>query len=209
MALAAAGDMLASTGGRGGSVRLFAIADKTSYVDLTNLGGGEANDVAFSSDGSRLVSVYTGGMVRVWSVAWRTLVGAWKGHDGGIIRVSISSDGNRIATHTTDKTVRIWDASTSANLGVLKHNGTVFATDFSPDGTRLAAACGDNTVRLWDMETFDEVSVLRGHTAYVHAVAFSPDGALLASGSGDFTVRLWDSRLANKRHTSPDQASEK
>ncbi len=208
VALAAQGDMAASTGGDDGRIRLHTPSASVPYVDLTNPGGA-VNDVTFSPDGSRLVAAYEDGIVRIWDVARRSLVRSWRGHNGGVIRIAISLDGGRIATNSTDKTVRIWDASTSENLAVLKHNGAVFATDFSPDGTRLAAACSDNTVRLWDMETFDEVSVLRGHTAYVHSVKFSPDGSMLVSGSGDFTVRIWDSHPAKSRQGTHDQTAAK
>ena len=199
------GDLAASTGGRNGSVRLFAPSGGNSDVDLAP-SGPPATDVAFNRDGSRLVSGHVDGSVRIWDVGRRAVLRVLRGHGKTVYRVAFSADGRRIATACEDMTARLWDAGTFSSLAVFKHHGIVYATAFSPDGSRLATGCGDNMVHLWDTDTFDQVAELRGHTSYVHSVAFSPDGTVLVSGSGDYTVRIWDSRAPQKRRASANRA---
>ena len=50
-----------------------------------------------------------------------------------------------------------------------------------------------------DVPTREEMTLLRGHSAYVYSLAFSPDGRMLVSGSGDHTVRVWDTRPVRER----------
>ncbi len=205
VAFSADGALAASTGGRNRSVRLFAPLGGAQDVDLPEPGGG-TTDVAFSPDGSRLVSGHADGSVRIWDVGRRSVIGVLRGHEKSVSRVACSADGRKIATASEDSTARIWDAATFSNLAVLKHHGIVYATAFNSDGSRLATGCGDNMVHLWDTDTFDQVAELRGHTSYVHSVAFSPDGTVLISGSGDYTVRIWDSRAPDQRRASADRA---
>jgi WD40 repeat protein len=50
-----------------------------------------------------------------------------------------------------DKTVRIWDASTGAELNVLKgHTSWVNSVAISRDGMRIVSGSYDKTVRIWD-----------------------------------------------------------
>ena len=59
-------------------------------------------------------------------------------------------DGTRIVTASFDKTARIWDATTGAQLAVLRgHDSGVNGAMYSPDGTRIVTASDDKTARIW------------------------------------------------------------
>jgi WD40 repeat protein len=80
--------------------------------------------------------------------------------------------------------VRVWDASTGAELNVLKgHTDSVNSVAFSTDGMRIVSGSYDKTVRVWDASTGAELNVLKGHTDSVNSVAFSTDGMRIVSGS--------------------------
>jgi WD40 repeat protein/tetratricopeptide (TPR) repeat protein len=174
---------------------------------------GNVTSVAFSPDGTRLVSGSVDGTVKLWDTLKGAEISILCRPVAPVISVAFSPDGIRLATSgARDKTVKLWDARSGAELLILRgHVAPVNSVVFSPEGTRLASGAGtpvageaqDNTVKLWDARSGAELLTLRGHAAPVHCVAFSPDGTRLASAAGgillpgnaqDNTVKLWDAR---------------
>ncbi|MEE8146090.1 MAG: hypothetical protein V3T24_00680, partial [Longimicrobiales bacterium] len=164
--------------------------------------GGAVYSVAFSPDGTQLVSGSNDWTVRLWDVASGTVTATLRGHMGGVGSVAFSPDGTRLVSGSFDRTVRLWDASgepvpegaaSRGETATLRgHEGGVRSVAFSPDGTRLVSGSNDDTVRLWDVASGTETATLRGHMGGVGSVAFSPDGTQLVSGSDAGTIRLWD-----------------
>ncbi|KAJ7166772.1 hypothetical protein C8R46DRAFT_951385, partial [Mycena filopes] len=154
------------------------------------------SSVAFSPDGTRIVSGSNDKTVRVWDTETQAQIGApLEGHTGTVSSVAFSPDGARIVSGADDKTVRVWDTEAQTQIGapLEGHTGTVSSVAFSPDGTRIVSGSYDNTVRVWDTETQTQIGApLEGHTGGVSSVAFSPDGTRIVSGSYDNTVRVWD-----------------
>ncbi|KAE9385107.1 WD40 repeat-like protein, partial [Gymnopus androsaceus JB14] len=155
--------------------------------------------VAFSPDGTRIVSGSGDKTVRIWDANTGAQIGdPLHGHDNWVSSsVAFSPDGTRIVSGSGDKTVRIWDANTGAQIGdpLHGHDNWVSSVAFSPDGTRIVIVSGssDETVRIWDANTGAQIGdLLHGHDDTVFSVAFSPDGTRIVSGSGDKTVRIWD-----------------
>jgi WD40 repeat protein len=157
--------------------------------------------VAFSPDGSRLVSGSHDHTLRLWDARTGAAIGEpMKGHKGLVNAVAFSPDGTRIVSGSSDNTLRLWDAATGAALcePLEGHSSNVNAVAFSPDGSRLVSGSHDHTLRLWDAHTGAPLGKpLEGHEYQVLAVAFSPDGRRLASGSHNTsTLRLWDAHTA-------------
>ncbi|KAF7514050.1 hypothetical protein GJ744_004375 [Endocarpon pusillum] len=148
--------------------------------------------VAFSPDGSLLVSASDDRTVRLWQVSTGQEVQKFEGDTYLVNAVAFSPDGSLLALALYDRTVRLWQVSTGQEVQKLKgHTSLINAVAFSPDGLLLASASYDETVRLWQVSIGQEVQKLEGHTSSVSAVAFSSDGSLLASASWDEIVRLW------------------
>ncbi|KAJ7696275.1 WD40-repeat-containing domain protein [Mycena rosella] len=149
--------------------------------------------VAFSPDGTHIVSGSSDNTVRMWDVVTGAEVTKMKGHSGSIWSVAFSPDGTRIVSGSDDKTVRIWDVATGAEVAKMEgHSGSVWSLAFSPDSTRVVSASYYDTVRIWDVVTGAEVTTMEGHRDLVLSVAFSSDGTRVVSGSCDKTVRIWD-----------------
>jgi WD40 repeat protein len=159
-----------------------------------------ASDVAFSPDGTRLVTAGTDDKAIVWNISAALGTGAQSGvvlltlsgHQGDISHITFNQNGMQLATASLDTTARVWDAESGNLLLTLSgHTGGVMGVVFNPDGTRLATASLDGTAKVWDAATGEVLLTLSGHKGIVNAVAFSPDGTRLITAGQDGTVRVY------------------
>ncbi|EDR10450.1 mycorrhiza-induced NACHT/WD-repeat protein [Laccaria bicolor S238N-H82] len=169
--------------------------DASTGAELKVLNGHmkAVNSVAFSTDGTRIVSGSYDKSVRVWDVSTGAELKVLNGHMEAVKSVAFSTDGTCIVSGSSDKSVQVWDASTGAELKVLNgHKYGVNSVAFSTDGTHIVSGSSDKSVRVWDASTGAELKVLNGHMKAVNSVAFSTDGTRIVSGSYDKSVRVWD-----------------
>jgi WD40 repeat protein len=68
--------------------------------------------VAFSPDGTRIVSGSSDKTMRIWDAQTGLQTTVLEGHSGPVYSVAFSPDGTRIVSGSLDETVRIWDAQT-------------------------------------------------------------------------------------------------
>ncbi|KIM23657.1 hypothetical protein M408DRAFT_252717, partial [Serendipita vermifera MAFF 305830] len=158
------------------------------------------SSVAFSPDGTRVVSASYDKTIQVWDPETAEMVaGPFEGHLDGVTSVEFSPNGTRIVSGSYDMKILVWDAGTAEIVaGPFEgHNDIVSSVGFSPDGTRVLSGSYDKTIRVWDAETAQMLAgPFVGHTKIVTSVAFSPDGTRIVSGSDDKTIRLWDAKTA-------------
>jgi WD40 repeat protein len=193
VAFSPGGDLIAS-GTAVGTIQVWNATDLSSIATI-RAHHGQVTSLAFSSDGSQIVSGSQDSTVRIQPVASsEDLFASITGHDGRVSQVMFSSDGSRLVTGSFDKTVRIWDGLTCKELAVLHgHQDLVTTVAYSPDYARVISGSRDDTVRVWDALDFQEIAVLQGHREGVNFVSFSPEGVQIASCSWDHTIRLWSS----------------
>jgi WD40 repeat protein len=128
---------------------------------------GSVNSVAFSSDGSRIVSGSHDKTVRIWDAYTGVVQHNLEGHTGFVFSVAFSSDGSRIVSGSFDCTVRIWDAHTGVVQHTLEgHTDWVRSVAFSFDGSRIVSGSHDKTVRIWDAGTGENQHTLEGYNGY-------------------------------------------
>ncbi|KAL1663070.1 quinon protein alcohol dehydrogenase-like superfamily [Schizophyllum commune] len=179
-----------------GTVRLWNMATRLPVGDVLQGHDASALCVAFSPDGTRLVSGSADKTLRLWDLATGQQIGdALIGHEGLVRSVSFSSDGLRIASGSDDRSIRLWDAQTRLQRGnaLTGHEDYVRSVSFSPNDACVVSGSDDKTVRLWDVKTAQPMSEpLTGHSDWVQSVSFSPDGKYVVSRSDDETVRLWN-----------------
>ncbi|MHC5108611.1 MAG: WD40 repeat domain-containing protein, partial [Planctomycetota bacterium] len=147
--------------------------------------------VAFTADGTLLISGCADGSIGVWSFASgeniRMLtadeaVAAVAVHDNEIIAASLESG-----------TVKLFDLETGTLARTLEgHQAISWCVDFNADGSLLASASDDGTARIWSVQDGSTVATIDRHKGKVKWVDFHPDGRRLATGSADRTIGIYD-----------------
>ncbi len=151
--------------------------------------------VAWSPDGTRVVSGSWGGSVQVWDATTGTDVLTYHGHHLKIKAVAWSPDGTRIASGSDDG-IQVWDAITAAHITTYAgHNYEFDDLAWSPDSKYISSISQNKkSVRVWDATTGSQILA---HGCYpdpayqTGRVAWSPDGKLIASGN-QRGVEVWE-----------------
>ena len=157
---------------------------------------GTVRDVAFSPDGTRLLTASHDGTARFWDAQTGAPLLADLKHNHWIFHAEFSADGGRVVTASHDRTARVWNARTgrpiTPALGPMGHSIAVRDACFSPDGGRIATAGLDGTARVWDASSGEALSPLLHHGGSLQRVRFTPDGTGVLTIGSDSTARLWN-----------------
>ena len=139
---------------------------------------GRVNSVAFSSDGTFLVSGSDDKTAILWDIQTGGVINTFCGHAKTVFSVSISPDCTMVASGSEDHTIWLWDTQTGRCHCVIKgHSNDVSSVCFSPINSQsLRSASRDGTVRQWDIKGHQIGSTYEGNY-----VAFSSDGTNFVS----------------------------
>jgi len=200
LAMAPAGRFVAATTDRG-AIELFDLERMQRTWSSADAHGtpdepASARAVAFTADGTLVVSVGYDGTVRGWDSAdgasrWVARLAPGRGRR--LYAISCPPTSGPIATGGFDGAIDLWDARTGASLGTLEGHPEEQVTSLlhSSDGRLLYSGSTDRTIAIWDLERGSRIGTLVGHERSVWGMALSADGELLASVSIDHTLRLW------------------
>jgi WD40 repeat protein len=149
--------------------------------------------VAYSPDGTYIVSGSQDRTIWVWSAVTFEQLGRMEGFRDAVNSVVFSPDGARVVAGSDDHTVRIWNVVDQVLLATLgDHQDRVYSVAVSPDGARIISGSQDKTIRVWCAHSFTQLSQLQGYESRVLSVVFSPKGDLILSSCRD-TIRVFDS----------------
>ena len=99
--------------------------------------------VAWSPDGTRIVTASFDGTARVWDVVTGETLLTLSEHTAAVIDVTWSPDGTRIATASGDGTARVWDCKAPKVSTTQKWKSqTWFAAANAVGVAPASAACG-------------------------------------------------------------------
>jgi WD40 repeat protein len=150
--------------------------------------------VAVTPDGQHIISGSHDKLVKVWSVASKSLVSTCEGHTDWLEAVAAMPDGQRILSGSMDNTVRVWLLDgTHLNTFSELHDAWVRALVALPDNQHALSASNDCTVKLFNVNDGTLLRTFRHHVQpdQSHAVvclALLPDGLRFVSGSCDGTA---------------------
>jgi len=157
--------------------------------------------LAFSGDGTKLLTLSAGGELILWEAASGQELGrvhsAGAGGFGpfgsafaatrelGLAAVTVARGGWVRAIQVSSGETA-WEVQTG--------DEEARAMQFSPDGRVLAVGggIGEADIRLLDAATGRELNRLTGHGSWISSLVFVADGATLLSASADQTIRQWD-----------------
>ena len=173
---------------------------------------GPVRAVAFSQNGSRIVSGSQDNTIRLWDSEGGQLLKSFRGHDGAVRTVTFAESDQVILSGSHDNSIRKWNISEYEEIRVLQgqvlegHVDAILSAGFSPDGERIVTASRDRTARTWEAATGQPLKVFaEGHSFLASSAAFFPGGKRLATGAVDNTVRIWDvdsgTQLIRLEHT--------
>jgi WD40 repeat protein/serine/threonine protein kinase len=148
--------------------------------------------MAFSADGSQLVSGSSDRTVRIWDMTTLREVRTPIVTACAVHSVATSSMDGELAVGLEDGSIWRYTADGTKRDQLSGHQGHVYGLAYDQAGTRLASASFDKTVRIWSTADGRQLAILVGHEQAVTHVQFAAKGSMLASGSADGTVRLWD-----------------
>ena len=192
-------------------VYIFEAATGRLVMRLSRLGA-VINHLAFSPDGSRLVSVLSGGEgMRLWETgSWR-LLAEDKNYGGKGGYGAAFDSANRLYTVADDGQIRRYDANGSLEKKAAAKGGKQpFSIALHPNGVKLAIGYNDTAaVEVYDARTLERLHAADtiGVTGGELKVAWSADGARLFAGGKTFKtpepIMIWQGEGRGKRTQAP------
>jgi RNA polymerase sigma factor (sigma-70 family) len=165
------------------------------------------SSLAYSADGTRLVSGSWDHTVRLWNLVGGQELLRLAPVPEGISSVAISPDGKLLAGGNMKRTLFVWDAQTGKELYRReKLENTVFGLRFDPEGKKLAGVSGD-TAHVWEAATGKDLLFWSGPRSDLRPFAFSADLKTLLMDGPDHTISLRDLNTGKER-TIPSRQGE-
>lgn len=113
-------------------------------TELVMQNGTLVMSVAFSLDGSQVVSGLFDGTIQIWNTTTGVVETELKRHTGMVRSVAFSQDGSQVLSGSDDQTVRIWNVITGDVKAELKgHTDSVSSVAFSQDNSHIVSGSDD------------------------------------------------------------------
>jgi WD40 repeat protein len=151
------------------------------------------SSVAFSPDGSGVLTGSSDRTAKVWNTNDGAPLRTFSGHTDEVLSVAFSPSGDEILTGSKDRTAKLWNSWTAALIrSFLGHTNWVSSVAFSLDGISILTGSWDKTAKLWNASGGAATRTFAGHAQEVRGVAFSPDATKVLTGCGDGKAALWN-----------------
>lgn len=174
-----------------GKLKIYNLSDGTLANDIA-AHSSWVTTVAYSSDGSKIVTGGSDDKVKIWSING-TLLSTCTGHSGDITTVKVTPDNNFVVSSSKDNTIKVWNITTGMLVQTISgHTNDVNGIDISPDGNKLVSASSDSTCKIWNLNTGALITTFGvADSGAVNTVAWSPIGDKIVTGNMLSDVVLW------------------
>ncbi len=143
------GTMVAGVG-RGDVVRFWNLSG--GQLKGTIVGSGDLRSLAFSPDGTRIVTGAKDGQAAVWDLKTGERLLDLEGHGGWVEAVNFSDDGARIVTGDNTGALIVWNAKSGKTVVQKEFGAGIVSVDFSTDGERLHVLGGKGKYSVYGPE---------------------------------------------------------
>ena len=157
--------------------------------------GSEGIGLAWSPDGTRLLTATADGEIRILDGSGFGPLGKWSTGAEPLWEAQWSPGGQRILSVNRNGVAAVWDAETGERLSAYaEHNA--YTAAWSPDGSEIVTADlygAGGPPRVWRAETGRTVRVMASSSSdyAVSAVAWSPCGTQITAFCTDQRARVW------------------
>ena len=154
------------------------------------------NALAYSPDGSRIVTAADDGKIKIWDIVSGFCLATFDEHQSSVTGIAFAKRGQVMFSSSLDGTVRAWDLIRFRNFRTFTSTSRIQFSSVAvdPSGEIVVAGSLDNfDIQVWSVQTSQLLDQLSGHEGPISCLSFGTEAnAKLASASWDKTVRIWD-----------------
>ncbi|EGW34541.1 uncharacterized protein SPAPADRAFT_134625 [Spathaspora passalidarum NRRL Y-27907] len=153
------------------------------------------NTLAYSPDGSRLVTGSDDGKIKIWDVQSGFCLFTFTEHTSAVTGVQFAKRGQVLFSSSLDGTIRAWDLIRFRNFKTFTAASRIqfncLAVD--PSGEVVCGGSQDTfEIYVWSVQTGQLLDSLSGHEGPISCLTFGRENSVLASASWDKTIRIWN-----------------
>ncbi len=146
--------------------------------------------VAFSRDGSRMVTRHSEYWVTTWDLAQGRRLKVLRGHSTVANAVGLSANGRLAASADDSGIVKVWSAEPGRELA--QDRAWQWACTYSPDGRLIANCAFHEGVIIRSVRSGRELLRIHPPNESFFEAAFSPDSRRLVTVGSHKTAKVWD-----------------
>lgn len=199
-----------------------AIEDWSPCLQTIAAHGSSIKNVEWAPDGTRLTSMGSDGIIKLWDLASSSCVSSMQANRLIGSSMTWSHGGTFIASASSDREIKIWDPETEqCLLTLLGHEGPVKAVFWSEDTTHLVSVAwsleqgtfskfSPLAIKVWDRTLGQCVLTLEGDDSHIHTAFPSYDGKSIVTVTCDGRFKAWNvfsSRRMSNRNIFPQHGS--